>query len=110
MHAVDGGGGICDIVAGCVGGVVEGEWRTGVQAYPWSIAGNASLARNPEIRIWAGGEEGMTREVGDRVYGLSWYEVGGREEYGLVSAEASRRLAVLERGGDDKGWVVAGCR
>jgi hypothetical protein len=89
-------------------GVLLRGWTTGVRANPWSIAGIASLAGNSEVRIRAAGEEGMRREVGERVYGLGWYEVGGREGYGLVLAEESSGLAGLEHGGDGEDGLLLG--
>lgn len=75
-------------------------WVTGLRANPWNIAGIASLARNPDVRVRGATDAAVRRAVADRTYGLGYYETpDGREEYGLLLADDSGRG--LSRSGSD---------
>jgi hypothetical protein len=70
------------------------RWTTGLHANPWNIAGIASLARNPDVRIRAAADDdaSVRMAVADKTYGLGYYETpDGREEYGLLLADDSGR-------------------
>ena len=72
--------------------VLVGRWVTGVYANPWSVAGIASLARSPHVRILQDGERGMKRAVADKHYGLGYCQnAAGREEYGIVLLDEAGR-------------------
>ena len=61
------------------------RWVTGLYANPWSIAGIASLAGNPAIRIQQNSETAMRAAVADKHYGLGYFQnAAGREEYGII--------------------------
>ncbi|GAB1310596.1 Zonadhesin [Madurella fahalii] len=70
------------------------RWVTGLYANPWNIAGIASLAGNPHVRIQQNSEGAMRRAVSDKQYGLGYFQnAAGREEYGIVlTDEAGRGL------------------
>ena len=79
------------------------DWRTGVWANPWNIAGIASLvASNPSVQIRGnfgrGGagsndsseEATMRAMVAQRRYGLGYYRTpAGEEEYGIILTDES---------------------
>ncbi|KAB5584703.1 hypothetical protein GE09DRAFT_1165796 [Coniochaeta sp. 2T2.1] len=68
------------------------DWVTGLHANPWNLAGIASLARNPDVRIRGSGDASLRRSVVDKTYGLGYYDTpDGREEYGLLLADDSGR-------------------
>ena len=72
--------------------VLAGRWVTGVYANPWSVAGIASLARSPHVRILQDGERGMRRAVADKQYGMGYCQnAAGREEYGIVLLDEAGR-------------------
>jgi len=68
------------------------RWPTGVNANPWSIAGIASLAGNPQTRIQQGGPAAIKRAVSEKQYAMGYYQNSfGQEEYGIVLADESGR-------------------
>lgn len=81
--------------------------RTGLSANPWSVAGIASLAANPEIRVLEGDEGTMTAAMTTRGrrYGFGHYEGPHlQDEYGLVVLEDPDRDSgrlLLQPGGPD---------
>ena len=92
--------------------LLVGRWVTGLYANPWSVAGIASLARSPHVRILQDGERGMKRAVADKHYGLGYCQnAAGREEYGLVLLdEAGRGLhdqADFPGDSDSETWDAA---
>ncbi|KAL8393268.1 hypothetical protein RB595_003161 [Gaeumannomyces hyphopodioides] len=83
--------------------------RTGLSANPWSVAGIASLAANPEIRVLEGDEATMTAAMTTRGrrYGFGHYEGFNLEdEYGIVLLEDPDRDSgrlLLQPGSDQEG-------
>ncbi|KAL2255809.1 hypothetical protein VTK26DRAFT_2681 [Humicola hyalothermophila] len=68
------------------------RWVTGVCADPWSIAGMASLAGNPQIRIRQNTERAMRRTVAHRRYGLGYFRnAAGRLDYGLILTDKKKK-------------------
>ncbi|KAL8304824.1 hypothetical protein RB601_009935 [Gaeumannomyces tritici] len=83
--------------------------RTGLSANPWSVAGIASLAANPEIRVLEGDEATMTAAMTTRGrrYGFGRYEGFDVEgEYGIVLLEDPDRdigrLLLQQQPGSDQ--------
>ncbi|KAK0656857.1 hypothetical protein B0T16DRAFT_400406 [Cercophora newfieldiana] len=68
------------------------RWPTGVNANPWSIAGIASLAGNPQVRIQQSSPKAIKKAVSEKQYGLGYYRNAfGQEEYGVVLMDESGR-------------------
>jgi len=68
------------------------RWPTGVNANPWSIAGIASLAGNPQVRVHQSSPQAIKKAVSEKQYGLGYYQNAfGQEEYGLVLTDESGR-------------------
>lgn len=68
------------------------KWPTGVNANPWSIAGIASLAGNPQVRIQQSSLKSIKKAVSEKQYGLGYYRNAfGQEEYGVVLMDESGR-------------------
>jgi hypothetical protein len=68
------------------------RWPTGVNANPWSIAGIASLAGNPQVRIQQNSPKAIKNAVSEKQYGLGYYQNAfGQEEYGIVLTDESGR-------------------
>ncbi|KAF4980303.1 hypothetical protein FZEAL_3674 [Fusarium zealandicum] len=59
--------------------------ETGLYANPWSVAGNASLASNPDIRPRKASENKIAKEMAEKRYGFGYFENRmGQTEYGIV--------------------------
>ncbi|KAK4132806.1 hypothetical protein BT67DRAFT_360082, partial [Trichocladium antarcticum] len=68
------------------------RWVTGLHANPWNMAGIASLAGSPDVRIRQDSETAMRRAVADKQYGLGYFQnAQGREEYGIILMDESGR-------------------
>ncbi|KXX79437.1 Zonadhesin [Madurella mycetomatis] len=79
--------------------ILASRWVTGLYANPWNLAGIASLAGNPHIRIQQTSESAVRRAVSAKQYGLGYFQsAAGREEYGIVlTDEAGRGLQDQDR-------------
>lgn len=85
------------------------KWVTGLNANPWNIAGIASLARNPDVRIHQTNDVAIRRAVADKQYGLGYYQTAsGREEYGLLlNDESGHMLGRNAHESDDRASVIS---
>ncbi|KAM7222499.1 Zonadhesin [Rhypophila decipiens] len=84
------------------------RWATGVHANPWNIAGIASLAGNPAVRVRQNSEKAMKKAVSQKQYGLGYFTPpnGDREEYGIVlTDESGRGLHEHDEGHDSDGLI-----
>ncbi|KAM7193860.1 Zonadhesin [Rhypophila sp. PSN 637] len=84
------------------------RWATGVHANPWNIAGIASLAGNPAVRVRQNSEKAMKQAVSQKQYGLGYFTPpdGDREEYGIVlTDESGRGLHEHDEGHDSDGLI-----
>ncbi|AEO70555.1 uncharacterized protein THITE_2122172 [Thermothielavioides terrestris NRRL 8126] len=90
--------------------VLVRRWVTGVRANPWNLAGAASLAGSPHVRIRQGSERAMRRAMADKLFGLGYFRnADGREEYGIVLMdEAGRGLREegVPSGGDTESELL----
>jgi len=68
------------------------RYETGVYSNPWNIAGIASLAGNPDVRILQTGQAKVREIVNKKQYSLGYFEnQSGHEEYGIVLMDDSSR-------------------
>jgi fluoride exporter len=68
------------------------NWETGLHANPWSIAGIASLAVNPDVRVHTHDEKSTKRAFAEKRFGFGFFEAqSGRDEYGIVLYDDSGR-------------------
>jgi hypothetical protein len=61
------------------------NWETGLHANPWSIAGIASLAVSPDVRVHQPTEKKIHTAMDEKKYGLGFFEnEHGRDDYGII--------------------------
>ncbi|KAJ2902617.1 uncharacterized protein MKZ38_000284 [Zalerion maritima] len=68
------------------------KYNTGLYSNPWSIAGMASLAANPDIRINGADSASIKASLAEKRFGMGSFENSrGRDDYGIVLVDESGR-------------------